>query len=106
MSIEHTPERATPVVRKLVSKAELLELIPLSFPTIWEQMRRRAFPLSVKLGDGPTAKSAWFLDEIQDYQENLPRTELKPLTEAEVKTTESKQLTQPSQLPLKPATAR
>ena len=83
MNTEDTPERTTPTIRKLILKAALLDQIPLSFPTIWQKMRRGEFPLPVKLGNGPTAKSAWFEDEIQDYQRNLPRVELKPLTEAE-----------------------
>ncbi len=84
MSIEHAPERSTPAIRKIILKAKLLEQIPLSFPTIWQLMRRGKFPLSVKLGDGPTAKSGWFEDEVLDYQRNLPRVELKPLTEEEL----------------------
>ena len=58
MSIEHTPERAAPAVRKLISKRELLDLIPLSYPTLWQMMRRGEFPKSIKLTDGPAAKSA------------------------------------------------
>jgi predicted DNA-binding transcriptional regulator AlpA len=83
MSIEHAPERDAPVARKLIKKRELLEIIPLSFPTIWELIRREKFSKPVALGDGPNAPRAWFLDEIADYQENLKRAEYKPLTEAE-----------------------
>ena len=96
MSQEHAPERTAPGVRTIISKAELLAIIPLSYVTIWEQMRRDKFPRAIKLGDGPTAKSGWFLDEIQDYQEKLPRADLKPLTEAETKAAEAAQIEAPS----------
>ena len=78
MSIEHAPGRDTTGVRKLIRKRQLLELIPLSFPAIWEKMRRGEFPLPVSLGDGPNAPSAWYVDEILGYQGNLKRVEYKP----------------------------
>ena len=80
MSIEHAPQRDAPAVRKMISKRALLDLIPLSYPTIWQLMRRGKFPRSVKLGDGPNAKVAWYLDEVSEYQASLERTELKPST--------------------------
>ena len=58
MSIEHAPQRTTSAVRKLISKAELLALIPLSYVTIWELMRRDKFPRSIKLGETPHAPGA------------------------------------------------
>ena len=88
MSFEHAPERNAPAVRKMISKRELLGLIPLSYPTIWGLMRRGKFPKSVKLGDGPNAKVAWYLDEVSEFQAGLQRTELKPADaeQAEVQT--------------------
>ena len=83
MSIAHAPERDVPAVRKLISKRELLDLIPKSYPTIWKEMREGKFPKPVKLGDGSNAKSAWFLDEIVEYQESLSRATFKPLTDRE-----------------------
>ena len=83
MSIEHAPLRDAPGVRKMISKRGLLGLIPLSYPTIWQLMRRGKFPKSVKLGDGPNAKVAWYLDEVSTYQAGLQRTELKPAADAE-----------------------
>ncbi len=80
MSIEHAPERDAPAVRKLISKQKLLELIPLSYPTIWQMMRSGEFPRSVKLRNGSNAKVAWFLDEVSEFQESLERSELKPST--------------------------
>ena len=88
MSTEPTPKPTTPPGRKLISKAELLKLVPISFPTIWELMRRGKFPISIRLGDSPQAKAAWFLDEVLNWQETRPRTALKPLTEAELASTD------------------
>jgi prophage regulatory protein len=79
MSIEHAPERVKPTARKLISKRELLELIPLSYVTIWSMMRRGDFPKSIKITNGPTAKSAWYLDEVSAWQASRARTELKPV---------------------------
>ena len=83
MSIEHAPERDSPAVRPMILKGKLLELIPKSYPTIWKEMREGKFPKPVKLGDGPNAPNARFLDEIAEHQANLKRAEFKPLTERE-----------------------
>ena len=78
MSPEHAPGRDAPAARKLIRKRQLLELIPLSFPTIWKEMRAGRFPLPVKFGDGPNAPSAWYEDEVCEYQAGLERAEYKP----------------------------
>jgi predicted DNA-binding transcriptional regulator AlpA len=73
----------TPTARKLISKRELLQLVPLSYPTIWGMMRAGNFPRSVKITDGPNAKAAWYEDEVVAWQASRSRTELKPVAEAE-----------------------
>ena len=78
MPTEHAPERDAPAVRRLIRKSQLLDLVPLSFPTIWEMMRRGEFPLPVKLGSAPNAPSAWFEDEVAAKVESLERVEYKP----------------------------
>ena len=83
MSMEHAPERDALAARKLISKRELLAIIPLSYPTLWQMMRRDEFPKSIRLTDGPTAKTAWYLDEVTDWQASRQRTELKPVAEPE-----------------------
>ena len=81
MSNEHTGREAL-IVRRLISKRELLKTIPLSYPTIWDKMRRDQFPKSVKLDDAG-GKVAWYADEIDDWIESRKRVELKPLTASE-----------------------
>ena len=50
MSLEQAPEQAASPARKMIRKSRLLELIPLSFPTIWGMIRRGEFPAPVKFG--------------------------------------------------------
>ena len=78
MSAEHATPRDASAPRKLISKRELLNLIPLSYPAIWTRMRAGEFPLSVKL-DAAGSKVFWYLDEVQTWIESRPRSELKPL---------------------------
>ena len=68
-------------MRKLITKAEVLERVPYSYPTIWEKMRRGEFPRSVKLDDSG-AKVAWFEDELIEWIESRKRVDLKPLPAA------------------------
>ena len=60
-------------MEKLLSKKEVLELVGLSFPTIWGQMRKGTFPRSVILGDGAFTKVAWHQSEIEDWIRQRPR---------------------------------
>ena len=66
MSIEHAPERDVPAVRKIISKRQLLETIPLSYPTIWQMMRKGEFPLSIVIGTH--GKIGWYESEVADWQ--------------------------------------
>ena len=77
------PGRDAPAVRRIISKRQLLEAIPLSYPTIWEMMRKGAFPLSVVIG----GKVGWFEDEVADWQARRKRSQLKPHVEPEASTT-------------------
>ncbi len=81
MSIEHAPERSAPAVRRIMSKRQLLEVIPLSYPTIWSMMRRDEFPRSIVVG--PNGKVGWYEDEVADWQDNRQRSQLKPVAEPE-----------------------
>ena len=76
-------------MRTLILKAEVLERVPFSYPTIWQKMRRGEFPLSVQLDDAGN-KVAWFEDEIDEWIESRKRVELKPLSEAEAKAATTK----------------
>ncbi len=60
--------------RRLVYKAEVLERTGLSYPTIWDLMRRGLFPRSHKAG---LQKVAWFDDEFDNWLDDLPVQPLK-----------------------------
>jgi prophage regulatory protein len=63
---------------RLLTRAQLLELIPFSYPTIWELMRRGEFPKALRIGQ---QKVAWREDEIREWIASRPRQELKGDTE-------------------------
>ena len=67
---------------RLLTRAQLLEIVPLSYPTVWARMRRGEFPLSVQL-DNAGSKSFWFADEVAAWIESRPRSDLKPLPSSE-----------------------
>ena len=65
---------------RLISKRELLRLVPLSYSTIWNMMRRGEFPLSVRLGSRAngarnTGKAGWKIREVEAWMSALPRSE-------------------------------
>ena len=59
---------------RLLTRKQLLEIIPFSYPTIWELMRRGEFPKALRIGQ---QKVAWREDEIREWIESRPRQELK-----------------------------
>ena len=60
---------------RLIKKAELLELVGASYPTIWRWMRDGAFPRSVILGPN---RVAWRESEVREWLEGLARGGPKP----------------------------
>ena len=58
---------------RLLTRKQLLEIIPFSYPTIWELMRRGEFPKALRIGQ---QKVAWREDEIREWIESRPRQEL------------------------------
>jgi predicted DNA-binding transcriptional regulator AlpA len=59
--------------RRLISKAVVLNRVPLSYPAIWQLMVANKFPRSVKLG----TKVAWYESEVDEWIANLERSRLK-----------------------------
>ena len=59
--------------RRLISKAVVLDKVPLSYPAIWQMMIAGKFPRSVKIG----SKVAWYESEIDDWIAGLTRSVLK-----------------------------
>jgi len=56
----------------LLTRAQLLARVPLSFPTIWKLMRAGKFPRSHCLDEGKFAKSFWYEHEIEAWMASLP----------------------------------
>lgn len=64
--------KSPPRVR-MVTKAEVLAIANLSYPTIWQWMRDGKFPRSRIVG----GQSMWRSDEIDAWLANLPKRPLK-----------------------------
>jgi len=60
-------------VPRLLSKSEILQLVPFSFPTIWKMMISGRFPKPRICG----GKSAWLSTEISAWMIALPTRPLK-----------------------------
>ena len=83
MSIETAPEHESSPLRTLINKRKLLQTIPLSYPAIWNRMRRGEFPMSVKLDDDDgRSRTFWYLDEVVEWINKRPRSQLKPASDA------------------------
>ena len=61
------------IPRQLISKRQMLELVNLSYPTIWRMAREGRFPRGRVVG----GKVFWFADEIAEWQEHLEPQRLK-----------------------------
>ena len=73
----NTHERPQPIAptgaARLISRAELLDRIPVTYATIWKMMRSGAFPRSRVVGD----RTVWLEREIDDWNNALPNRPLK-----------------------------
>ena len=67
--------------RRLISKRQLLERFPLSFPTIWKMMCQGRFPRARIIG----GKSVWFEEEIDAFLDTLPPRRYKNAASPDVK---------------------
>jgi prophage regulatory protein len=65
------PKRS--VGTQLMSKAEVLSAVGVTYPTIWQWMNEGRFPRSVSIG----ARCAWRTCEIEAWIAALPLRELK-----------------------------
>lgn len=67
-------------LQRMLSKKEVLKLVGISAPTLWNWQRRGDFPDSVILNPGSKRQSrvAYFEDEIIAWQKGRVRTVLKP----------------------------
>lgn len=62
---------------QLISKKKLLALVPRSYSSIWNMMRRGEFPLSVRIGD----RVYWRWTEVEKWLDELPRSEYRGVEE-------------------------
>ena len=70
-----TPKSA-PV--RLLTKAEVLHIAGVSFPTLWSWMRAGKFPRArISAGGGSKSKSVWRSDEVEQWLDRLPVRPLK-----------------------------
>ena len=58
---------------RLLSRAEVLDKVGISYPAIWKRMRQGTFPRSVCVGE----KVFWIESEIDSWIADLPRRRLK-----------------------------
>jgi len=63
---------------RLLSRKEMLERVPMSYPTIWAWMRDGKFPRGREIG----GKIAWIEAEIDKWIAELPVKKLKGEAEA------------------------
>jgi len=61
---------------KLISRAEVLQRVGLSYPCLWQMMRDKKFPRSIRLGDGQFSRVAWVEAEVEDWINSRPRQQL------------------------------
>ena len=73
MSIEHSPGR------RLLRPKEVLVRMKWSRTTLWRRVRAGEFPAPVKTGENSTA---FYEDEVDEAQANLPRVNYAPTPEA------------------------
>ena len=66
-----TPKKTA--ARKLLSRKDVLERVPLSYATIWKMMRDGEFPRSREIG----GKCAWLETELNAWIADRPKTKLK-----------------------------
>ncbi len=73
MSLEHSPGR------RLVSAKQVMARMGWSRTTLWRRVRDGTFPAPFQTGPNSIA---WYDDEVDDAQENLPRVNYAPEPEA------------------------
>lgn len=55
--------------RPLISKPEMLDMVCMSYVTIWKLIKAGEFPRAIMIG----GRTMWYLDEIQNWLANRPR---------------------------------
>jgi predicted DNA-binding transcriptional regulator AlpA len=69
---EVTSKKTTTV--RLLNRAEVEDLVGVTYMSIWNWMRDGKFPLGRSIGGtGPKAHVAWLADEVEDWIRSRPR---------------------------------
>jgi predicted DNA-binding transcriptional regulator AlpA len=60
--------------RRIISRAELLKKVPLTYVAIWKKMVAGTFPRPIEISE---RKNGWFEDEVDAYLSARPRRRYK-----------------------------
>ena len=73
-------DNGSPANIKLIFKPELLELLHVSYSSIYGWMKAGQFPLPVVIGPGTgrSSRIAWYASEIQAWLASRPQRQIKP----------------------------
>jgi predicted DNA-binding transcriptional regulator AlpA len=72
-------DKSTPC--RLLTKKQVLQIIPLSYSTIWEMTRRGEFPRAIQICG--SNRVAYLETEILEWIRSRPRQELKEMIDGE-----------------------
>jgi predicted DNA-binding transcriptional regulator AlpA len=74
------PDKTVPkAAPRLLRRAEVLQIVGVSFPTLWAWMRAGRFPRARITGGGASgrSKSVWLSNEVEEWLSALPIRRLK-----------------------------
>jgi predicted DNA-binding transcriptional regulator AlpA len=60
---------------RLLSRPEVLQMVNLSYQTIWRMMREGKFPAPFRIGPWENSPIRWDSGEVQAWVDALPRQE-------------------------------
>lgn len=66
--VEDDAPRAQPLVR-LLNKKQVLQIVKVTWPTLWKMIRALKFPQPVDINGRPY----WREDDLSEWQNSLPR---------------------------------
>jgi predicted DNA-binding transcriptional regulator AlpA len=71
--------------QRLLMKPQVLELLNVSFPTLYDWMRKDQFPHPIELGppDGKNTALGWLAEEVDEWISSRPRRKFRPKPESE-----------------------
>jgi predicted DNA-binding transcriptional regulator AlpA len=78
--MRHPEKESVAACPRLLTKAEVLALLGVTYTTVFTWMREGQFPLSIELGPsgGRSTKIAWLADEVYAWIAARPRRKLTP----------------------------